>query len=138
MRSSTRHRRRCSAGRGSHTCATASRKGFNGARVLAEYDPAPSWSKVSCPVLAVYGAKDALGPVEASVIVIRQGLAKAGNQDLTVKVFPRADHLLSVSDTGGRKEAAERARKRPEGLEFAPGYFDTVSGWLGARFGSRS
>ncbi len=115
------------------------RKRFQSGKLTLNHDPAASWEQVRCPVLAAYGEKDATGPVDASATVIRQGLAKSGNRDLTVKVFPRADHLLAVSDTGGRKEAHERAKRRCAGdsPEFAPEYFDTVSGWLLVRFGPK-
>jgi uncharacterized protein len=112
------------------------RQRFEAARLLDKYDPAPVWEQVHCPVLAIYGAKDTVVPVDASLQVIRSGLTTAGNRELTVKTFQRADHRLAVSDTGGRKEAADRAKRRPAGEapEFAPGYFDTVSGWLTARW----
>jgi uncharacterized protein len=115
------------------------RKRFESGRLTVEFDPGPAWEKVRCPVLAIHGAKDTSTSAEASVAVIRQGLEKAGNAGLTVKIFPRAGHRITVSDTGGRKEAAERAKSRSaaEGQEFAPGYLDTMSGWLVERFGPK-
>ena len=35
-----------------------------------------------------------------SVSTLRQKLT--GNSDVTVKLFPRADHQIAVADTGGR------------------------------------
>jgi pimeloyl-ACP methyl ester carboxylesterase len=111
------------------------RKRFDGCRLTMTYDPAPTWDQVRCPVLAIYGAKDTVTPVDASLLIIRQGLSTAGNRDVTTKTFSRADHLITVSESGGRKEAADRARRRPPGAgpEFAPGYFDLVTNWLAAR-----
>lgn len=115
------------------------RKRFESGRLTVDFDPAPAWEKVRCPVLAIHGAKDTSTSAEASVAVIRQGLAKSGNTDLTVKIFPRAGHRITVSDTGGRKEAEQRAKSRSaaDGPEFAPGYLDTMSGWLVERFGPK-
>jgi pimeloyl-ACP methyl ester carboxylesterase len=112
------------------------RKRFQSGTITVAYDPGPSWEKVRCPVLAVFGEKDTSCPVADSVAVLRRGLEMAGNRDVTVKVFPRADHGITVSQTGGRKEARERKRSRPAGAEpeFAPGYLDTMSGWLTQRF----
>jgi dienelactone hydrolase len=112
------------------------RKRFDSGKLTIDYEPAPSWEKVHCPVLAVFAKKDPSCPVESSVAVIRKGLDKAGNNDVTIKVIAKADHSFAVSDTGGRKEARERAKRRPSGeaVELAPGYLDAVSGWLDARF----
>jgi dienelactone hydrolase len=112
------------------------RKRFQSGTLTVAFDPGPFWEKVGCPVLAVFGEKDTSCPVADSVAVVRRGLEKAGNRDVTVKVFARADHGITVSETGGRKEARERQRSRPAGAEpeFAPGYLDTLSGWLTQRF----
>ncbi len=113
-----------------------SRESFLAARRMVDFDPAATWAKVHCPVLALYGEKDATAPAKASAIVIRQGLQKASNSDVTIKIIPRADHRLSVSDTGGRKEALNRAKKRgaDDGPALAPGYVETLTSWLTARF----
>jgi alpha-beta hydrolase superfamily lysophospholipase len=115
------------------------RKRFVAGQRTVGFDPGPSWEKVRCPVLSIHGEKDTLAPVEASIAVVKQALEKAGNSDLTVKIFPRADHRLAVSATGGRKEAADRAKTRPAGSDpdFAPGYLDTMSDWLLTRFAAR-
>jgi pimeloyl-ACP methyl ester carboxylesterase len=119
-----------------HYCT---RERFQSGILMVGYDPGPSWEKVRCPVLAVFGEKDTSCPVAPSVLVVRRGLAKAGNRDVTVKVFPRANHPITVSQTGGPKEARARARARPAGTEpeFAPGYLELMSGWLKDRFGPR-
>jgi dienelactone hydrolase len=113
------------------------RKRFESGTLMVGYDPGPSWERVRCPVLAIFGEKDTSCPVERSVAVVRQGLERAGNADVTVKVFPGAAHGITAADTGGPKEARERSRTRPKGAdpEFVPGYVETMSDWLSARFG---
>jgi pimeloyl-ACP methyl ester carboxylesterase len=110
---------------------------FYSARRMVEFDPGPAWAKVRCPVLAIYGAKDTSLPAEKSLPIIRRGLDVAGNRDVTIRVFPRADHGLRTSETGGPKEARERSKARRPGdaTDFAPGYLDLMTGWLTERFG---
>jgi uncharacterized protein len=78
------------------------------------YDPLEWLEKVKCPVLAIFGASDLLLPVEASVAVFQEYLAKAGNQDVTIKVFPNAGHLIT----------------NPATEALAPGFLELISDWL--------
>jgi pimeloyl-ACP methyl ester carboxylesterase len=109
---------------------------FYSARKMVEFDPGPAWEEVKCPVLAIYGEKDTSLPPEQNLPVIRRGLEKAGNKDVTIKVVPGADHGLKVTRTGGPKEAGERSKARKPGddPDFAPGYLDLRTEWLGVRF----
>ncbi len=91
-------------------------------RLIHNFDPVPVLEKVQCPVLAVLGAKDTFVPAEKSARIWQAALAKAGNKDVTIKVFPDGDHSLIACKTGGLKETA-RARG------FVPGYFDTLREW---------
>ena len=113
---------------------------FYSARKMVEFDPGPVWEKVKCPVLAIYGEKDTSLPPEKNLPIIRQGLARAGNKDVTIKVFPMADHGLKVTKTGGPEEARRRskARKAADVIDFAPGYLDLMTVWLSERFISKS
>jgi pimeloyl-ACP methyl ester carboxylesterase len=111
---------------------------FYSARRMVEFDPGPVWEQVHCPVLAIYGEQDTSLPAEQSLPIIRRGLAVAGNRDVTIKVFPGADHGLRTSVTGGPKEARERTARPPgDAPDFTPGYLDLMTGWLTERFGHR-
>jgi pimeloyl-ACP methyl ester carboxylesterase len=112
------------------------RKLFYWARGAVGYDPGPAWEKVRCPVLAIYGDKDTSLPAEWSLPILRRGLEKAGNRDVTIRVFPKADHGLCRTETGGPKEARARAalRQKGAGPDFAPGYLDAMTTWLTERF----
>ncbi len=105
---------------------------FYSARRNVNLDSEPWWHGVHCPVLAIYGDKDtSSGTPEPLVAIIRRGLAKAGNKELTVKVFQGADHSLCKTETGGRKEAQERSRKNQQtGPDFVDGYLETLTKWL--------
>ena len=82
-------------------------------RAVMEVDPADFLIKVRCPVLAIFGESDTSIPVEKSVALYKQYLGEAGNEAVTIKVFPNAGHTIRV------------------GQEFAPGYFDLMVNWLG-------
>ena len=70
-------------------------------------------------MLAIWGDRDVIVPVEKSVDVFNQTLKQAGNLDYTLKVFPNADHGL-------RPPPEERTS---EG-EFISGYLETITGWV--------
>ena len=109
---------------------------FDSARLVVDHDTSASWEAVRRPVLAIFGEKDtSSGPPGPLVGVIRRGLDKAGNRDVTVRVFPDADHSLCRTNAGGRKDAAGRAgaRAKGDGPDFVPGYLDAMTDWLAAR-----
>ena len=81
-------------------------------RAVLEVDPADFLTKVHCPVLAIFGEADTSIPVEKSVSLYHQYLGEAGNEAVTIQVFPQASHIIKV------------------GEEFAPGYFRTINAWL--------
>jgi len=90
--------------------------------LIRGFDPVPALEKVRCPVLAVLGAKDTFVPAERSAQIWREALAKAGNNDVTIKLFPDGDHSLIVSKTGGLRETARA-------WGFVPGYFELLRDW---------
>jgi pimeloyl-ACP methyl ester carboxylesterase len=91
-------------------------------RLIRTFDPVPALEKVHCPVLAVLGAKDMFVPAEKSARIWQAALTKAGNKDVTIKVFPDGDHSLIACKTGGLKEI-------PRARGFVSGYFDTLREW---------
>jgi pimeloyl-ACP methyl ester carboxylesterase len=106
---------------------------FEAARPNVGADLSPSWEKVRCPVLVIYGDRDtSSGPPEPLVAIIRRGLEKAGNQDVTVRIFPGANHSLCTTRTGSPRETRDRADTRPAGggPDFVPGYLDALTDWL--------
>ncbi len=78
------------------------------------FDPVVVLEQVNCPMLAIFGELDPLVPVTESVRVYQESVKTSGNPDLTIHVFPGADHRIRVGAP----------------LRFAPGYFETMSGWL--------
>jgi pimeloyl-ACP methyl ester carboxylesterase len=64
-------------------------------RRIFDYDPRPALERVQVPALALFGANDALVPVEESVAVYREAVRP---QLLTIMVFAGADHRVQVGD----------------------------------------
>jgi len=81
---------------------------------LVQYDPAPVLANVNCPVLAIFGADDKTVPVDESISAFERGMVKAGNSQLTVRIFPNANHGMMVDAVG----------------TLAPGYLDLVARWV--------
>ncbi|MBZ5639983.1 MAG: alpha/beta fold hydrolase [Acidobacteriia bacterium] len=96
-------------------------------KFFLDYDPAKTLEKVKCPVLALFGEKDLQVPAESNRTAMAAALARGGNPDVTVKVFPGANHLYQAARTGGVSEYAVL------GKEFVPGFLDTISGWIRER-----
>ena len=81
------------------------------------YEPVSSLERITCPVLAIFGERDALVPVAQSVRIFEEALTKAGNPDVTIEVFPGADHRIRTGDPP----------------EFADGYLENLATWLRSR-----
>ncbi|MBA4121171.1 MAG: alpha/beta fold hydrolase [Acidobacteria bacterium] len=67
----------------------------------------PDWERVKVPVLAFWGEQDTVVPVQVSVERIREALRRAGNQDVTIIIVPRADHNLMRPPNPENLPAAE-------------------------------
>jgi pimeloyl-ACP methyl ester carboxylesterase len=81
------------------------------------YNPLEWLRQVKCPVLAIFGASDLLLPVDSSMELFRQSLAQAGNNDVTITVFPHAGHLMT----------------NPANGELAPSFLELIADWLKQR-----
>ncbi|HUP60355.1 MAG TPA: CocE/NonD family hydrolase [Thermoanaerobaculia bacterium] len=88
-------------------------------RGIMDFDPAPYWAKVRCPVLAFLGALDHNVPPEPN----RKALENALKNDATIVVLPSANHLFLRAKTGLPEEY-------PALTNFVDGYFDVMGAWL--------
>ena len=87
--------------------------------VFGNYRPLEWWRRVRVPVLLVYGAGDQRVPAAESARRIEAALRQAGNGDVTVHIFPGADHTF-------------RLPAGPGGWPVTvPGYPDVLLDWLG-------
>jgi uncharacterized protein len=62
---------------------------------ISDYDPAPALSRITVPLLAVFGADDRVTPPEESVVALRDSVRE---DLLQVEVFPEGDHRLQHGD----------------------------------------
>jgi pimeloyl-ACP methyl ester carboxylesterase len=102
----------------------------DGERRFLLFEPIPIWEKVKVPVLALWGEDDLSVPATKSKDLIEKALAKAKNRDFTFKMFPHADHTLSVvrspadawdfprTATGSRQAMAEWLLRRSNAEGF--------------------
>lgn len=88
-----------------------------------DHDPAKDLEKVTVPVLAIFGAKDALGSAAESARRGRLALERAGNRKFEIVVIANANHgLWEVPALHG--DDMSRARR------YAPGYLEKLREWL--------
>jgi len=87
-----------------------------------DFDPAPIYARVTCPVLLIYGEDEDCIPAGASEDVWRRAAEVSGNADLTIVDVPGCGHFPSRSST-----ATGRA-------DISPAYSDILTEWfLGIR-----
>jgi len=72
------------------------------------YDPVPVLEILEVPMLAVFGERDTIVPVEASMEAMRQAFATGGGGRLTIVVVPGGDHGLRVGGAGLAKGYPDR------------------------------
>ena len=90
-------------------------------REFARYRALDWWARFSGPVLLVYGAEDQRVQAAASAERITTVLRNTGNTNVTVRIFPGADHTFRLAPGPGGWPVT------------APGYLDTLLDWLSRR-----
>ncbi len=70
---------------------------------IMDYDPMPWFLRLDIPILVGIGAEDASVPVE-SAWYLKEAFTEAGKTNLTLKVYPRADHRLSSGSISYRRD----------------------------------
>jgi dipeptidyl aminopeptidase/acylaminoacyl peptidase len=64
--------------------------------VFGAYRPQEWWARVQVPVLLIYGGADQRVPAAESAARIASTLLRAGNGDVTIRIFPGADHTFRM------------------------------------------
>jgi pimeloyl-ACP methyl ester carboxylesterase len=98
-----------------------------GERRFLLFEPLPIWEKVRVPVLAVWGEEDLSVPALRSKTLVEEALTRARNRNFTLKVFPHADHTLSI------------VRSAADGWDFlrtAAGSRDFMADWMRKQSGA--
>jgi pimeloyl-ACP methyl ester carboxylesterase len=76
-------------------------------------EPKDFLTKVTCPVLAIWGEKDPLMSAQQSAELFEKYLTEAGNDDIKLIIFPNADHSING---------------------FITAYWETISNWLNSLY----
>jgi len=97
-------------------------------RAFITYDPRPALQRLEVPVLAIYGQQDVQVPPVQSVGPLRAALRRAGNEDVTIRVFPQLNHLMQTATTGAIEEYGTITET------ISPQVLDTITSWLQERF----
>ena len=93
-------------------------------RYFVMFDPQPVLKNVKVPVLALNGEHDLQVPWKENLDLIGAGLKAGGNQDVTVKAFPKLNHLFQTSQTGAISEYGQIEET------MSPEVLKTVSDWI--------
>ncbi len=88
------------------------------------YDPMPALERLTMPVLGIFGDRDLSFPIPAVVDSMRAAFRRAGNKDVTLKVFAGAEHQLMVPQAH-----AGRTLRRV----VTPEYMPTLVDWVKSR-----
>jgi len=93
-------------------------------RGLLVYDPAPTLSKLTCPVLVLNGEKDVQVPPQQNLPAIRKALEAGGNKNFEIDELPGLNHLFQTAKTGGIGEYSEIEET------MSPVAMEKVASWI--------
>lgn len=93
-------------------------------RFFIMFDPVQTLKKVKVPVLALNGELDLQIAYKENLDLIAAGLKAEGNKDVTVKSFPKLNHLFQTSQTGQISEYAKIDET------ISPEVLTTISEWI--------
>jgi uncharacterized protein len=96
-------------------------------RYFLTYDPRPALLKVTCPVLALNGAKDLQVDSKINLPIIAAALKEGGNRDVTTKEFANLNHLFQTCKTGAVAEYGSIEET------MAPEVLQTIGDWIQQR-----
>ena len=81
------------------------------------YDPTRALRQLDVPVLFLFGDRDEVTPVPASVAVLNAIRSEHPDRDTRIQIVAGADHVMTVDDASGRRVIAQE-------------YLDTMAAWL--------
>jgi fermentation-respiration switch protein FrsA (DUF1100 family) len=93
-------------------------------RDLLTYDPAPTLTKLTCPVLVLNGEKDLQVPPSQNLPPIRKALKAGGNKNFEIVELPGLNHLFQTAKTGSIGEYAEIEET------MSPVVMEKISSWV--------
>jgi pimeloyl-ACP methyl ester carboxylesterase len=97
-------------------------KGF-----FLSHDPRVTLSRVSCPVLAMNGAKDQNVPAKESLAAIQKALARGKNPNAKIVEIDGLNHFFQTAITGSSMEVGQIEET------FSPLALDLIVSWVQSR-----
>jgi uncharacterized protein len=91
---------------------------------IIDFDPAAYLARITVPVLAIFAEVDPMVPPELNIPLICAGLRSARNRDVTVHVFPDANHDFFRARTGLPEEYRHIQRAH------VPGFREFIGEWI--------
>lgn len=88
------------------------------------YDPTPDLEQITIPVLGLFGELDVQVDAAQNVSALEAAMAVAGNEDVTIVVFPDGNHLFQSAITGAVEEYGTLEQ------DFLPEFMPTIAEWL--------
>jgi uncharacterized protein len=95
-------------------------------RLVYFYDPAPTLRQLQTPTLALFGELDNNIVAVKNEKAWRAALDEAGHPDYTLRILPKANHMVLEAHVGSNAEMPTLQRLVPE-------YFTVVHEWLSKR-----
>jgi hypothetical protein len=96
-------------------------------RYFVTFEPEAVLRRVRCPVFAAFGGRDVHVPEAVNRARLEAGLKHAGNQHVTIRVYPEANHLFMSAITGQLAEYATLPKA------FVPSLLDDIASWIASR-----
>ena len=96
-------------------------------RFFVGFDPASALRRVACPVFAVFGGRDLQVPAAPNRDRLEAALEAGTNPDVTVQVYPDANHLFQQALTGQLAEYATLPKV------FVPPLLNDIATWIAGR-----
>ena len=96
-------------------------------RFFIAFDPSTALRRVQCPVFAAFGGRDLQVPEAVNRTRLETALREAKNQQVTVRVYPEANHVFMPAVTGQPAEYATLPKA------FVASLQDDIAGWITRR-----
>jgi len=97
-------------------------------RFFLLHDPRPVLLETHIPTLALFGGLDLQVPAEENVAALEALLEPTDRDDITVRIFPRLNHLFQTAQTGTPAEYGQIEET------FAPEALEAIATWILAGF----
>jgi len=97
-----------------------------------KYDPEVTLKSITCPVLAIFGEKDAQVPPDGNAQAIEKALASSKSEEYSVEIIPDLNHFMQTSETGSPEEYGRIEET------ISPELLELLEDWIEERLADRT